>query len=357
MKEAVLIREVFRNLRTRPVQNLMLVVLAFSCSVVAFAASTAQITGIYGEFQDSLRSGSNVWRVQSAHLFPATRCTHLQDVAGIRGVGILHSNYTALVEELPGARVNVIQANPDYLQIIWGLEAPQGGAGIGADLHATLGLRVGSQLTLQRPSLNHSSSTKVTITTTYPETRRLKGANQVIAIPVPPPRMVRECLIEVSPGALAAVEALLISAVDTGVSITRLHTWNEDFATPSVQMKSRVTIWIALAFPAVLLTLSSVLMFTRRSEWALYRLLGLRSSQQIRMLCYESIAVLWAPYSAGVFVVLVCSEAQILASLADTSLLIFAGDYLRASCLLIAAPAVFQALLSRGKSVNWVKGE
>lgn len=357
MREETLLREVSRNLQVRPVQTALIMFLSFVCSVGSFGASFTQIGALNSRQIEMIERGSNVWRVHSGQPFESDKCERLRRVQGIRAIGIQHSRFTAAISEIADARVTVLRANADYLDIVWGSEiyVPLG-AGVGAGLHRKLGLRAGTSVSLKEQGSPFGRSLQIELDEVFRDSRRLKGSGQMLAVRVDPPELVRECLIEAKAGTNQAVERLLFATFSRGTSITKIYSWGGEGPTPSNQMKNRMTLWTAVAFPTILLVLYLVLQFSRREEWALYHILGIRQGQQLRMHCYEYLATVWVPYALGLALVVAAgtySEVQM-----DSSFLsIFSQDVLRVGLLLLTVPAALAILLRQDKSLEWLKGE
>jgi hypothetical protein len=172
---------------------------------------------------------------------------------------------------------------------------------------------------------------------------------------VPPRGGTYECLVESEPGARARVEAVLLGWFPgTATAVTPYFLLPDTGRTPQQEAGARTSAWFPLAAAGLVALGMLAWWVIRRSEFALYGVMGLGRDGLVLMLLAEWAMLCLLPGSIGLANALGSSAALLAdAAVAQAAVL----DVLRYLASIAIVPLVGAALFARVTSFDALKGK
>lgn len=183
-------------------------------------------------------------------------------------------------------------------------------------------------------------------------TSRVPGLERAVLVTAPPSGYVNECLVEAEPENRETVEQLLLTWFEPGT------TWNvvPMYHAEAFNSDSGVTGIVRVLSPsvaAVAVMMFAIVQWTRRADYALYRLLGVGRAQLLGMITLEWCATLVTASATGtVFGLTVTSHHDLVADIRPMLWM----NLLQYFSMLLIAPPLALAAATRMSTVNTLKG-
>jgi len=304
-RERMLVRglliEVYRNLVARRAASVILAAVAAACGIGVAVGSWVVADAATDAWDRQLSRGASAFVVSSSlpGVMDARRCDELQGVSGVRAAGAVLASTTGSFASSPDARVAIMEVTPGYVRAVFpSATAALDGVAIGARVAQNNGVLPGAYLRL----LDGSQSAMPVAVVDDGMAQRINGIDNAVLVPKPAVGVVDQCLVEAQPGAAKSVEELLVTwfPPEYNWTIVPLLTAPE-FEIDAVRMMRDSPVPL-LAAGAALVTglLMWAILWSRRQDLALYRLLGVGTRAIVAMIWLEWAAVVLAPASLGV---------------------------------------------------------
>ncbi|GAB4082747.1 hypothetical protein GCM10028783_36970 [Modestobacter muralis] len=274
-------QEAVRNVAATPLSSLLRVTIAAAAAIGCVAFTVHDVDGISTRFDEQVAAGRYVWReagVTETARIPAARCDALQAVDGVQAAGSVLERATTGAANQPLATYDVLRVTPGYVSAVW----PQAqvltdGVVVGSLAAANLGLVPEAALTFTRPSRTWVPDTAAVSMVMDPSPRDTAADRQILIVS-PPVGTTTECVIAADPGAANDIGTLLSSwfPADTESVTTPWLRNNQLGISPDEELQDRRS---QFGWPAGFLLLfltTAYLWYGRRSDDALYALLGIR---------------------------------------------------------------------------------
>lgn len=325
--------ETVANLRARLSLSVVIVVASVVIGAAVPWATAIETTAIATYNDRMVASGANVFSVKGVSNNPISgiRCEQLNDVDGVLAAGGRISTDALAFPQAPSIVASKVVGTAHFGEIIWpeprnSISGP--GVIAGSEIASTLGLvpgafvsEVGEQLQVDQIAQGSP---------------RDSSFNRTVLVVASPDSRIQQCLVESEPGASAGVGLLLTSwFVDERVLVSPFVINESLDISPNERLERR----ISSLFPLIGgLSVAALLMgfwMLRRSDFAVYRLLGMTRFQVFCTMTMESFLLAIVPTSVGLsFAIL--ANAPVLSGFVLTSVAI---DSLRYAVLLFLLPA------------------
>jgi hypothetical protein len=331
-------------------------IVSVALGILVCLATVTNVAAIAGQQAELVAKGVNVFAVtgQNNDFLSSARCEELNAVPGVLsagGVGTVQSFQTPTLGETQNDLRTLTRG---AVAIIWPThQSPSPSPSIiaGASLGTQLGLTAGSRVTLATNGASRLSK----IDAVEPPSPRDEQYDHAAVEVVVPPYPIVTCLVEARPGSREAVESLLLgwfaSSPKTNVSPYFLSTFVGP--TPAEQLNTRYSQWVPLEAGGVLLIVLIATWWGRRSDFALYLLLGARGWRFALIVGAEFTVVGLVPAALGISIGTVAQLGQLHGLVLSMTIL----DALRFGILTLAIPAVGVALLQSQRSLDLLKGK
>jgi hypothetical protein len=348
--------EAWRNLRASPVRATTSAVLAFLLGVGVLAWSGAETHDIERTWHAQRVAGAFVWEVRASWTdgLSATRCDGLRAVRGVVSAGGVMESSMSRPATAPGTRVPRHVVTPGLPVLIWPDEpgAVTASLSAGRGLAEELGWSAGSLVVLlpDPPVVPVTDTSPLHLDHAAVVSARLDGFDAAVVETAVPSGRVDTCLVEASPGADQHLGPVLHDWFDEddGAVAVRFHRAGDLERDPDVELRRRTAQWGPLLGGGVLSGLGMVTWWARRSDLAVYRMLGLRRAQVLRMVLVEVTATVVLPAQLGATLVVAASGAVGVSGAVARVLLV---DDVRLVLVLSAAPLA--CLLAATSLVAW----
>ncbi|MFK4806161.1 hypothetical protein ACI3KX_09850 [Microbacterium sp. ZW CA_36] len=289
MSITVVLREAWRTTTAHAWRSIvgLTVMTAVLASGVAIEAEAVHrtMTTVEGEYTQ----GANVLIVSNqGGVLDGARCQALSHQDGVSAAGGATSTDVVRIGDPSVLSVRRVRATSGYFEILdLALPLMNGVVGaVGPGIAAELGVG-------QRSRLKLSDATSVTVARS--STESIAGERtRWLTVLAPTLPAVNECWVEVEPGALDAIQALVVatfgkadhlqvdSAHDRALLTATLGAWQQ-----------RWTRWAGFAAGAAATLFCGILLAPRRHEYALYKLLGMPRTS-VWLICATEAALLTA---------------------------------------------------------------
>lgn len=299
-RPATVVGEALANLGAHRLLTVLVVALGVATPAAALALSAADVHGIVGRQDQLVARGSTVFSITTTDrtTLPAERCDEANRISGVRASGGVVDSQ-AIHVQLPDYRyVSLLSVTPGLPLIYWPDGERRDGTIAGSVIATDFGLVAGATLPVSAPESRY-----LAIGVTEAAASRNRDYDLVLAQVVPPLGSTYECLVESVPGAQRRVEAALRGWFPgTPTLVTPYFTPPDTGLSPQQELEGRLSAWFAVA--AALIGSGSVLAswMIRRSEFALYAILGLGRRGLLLMLLVEWTALVLVPASVGLVV-------------------------------------------------------
>lgn len=326
---------------------------------VGFGATNAVVDGardLTSVLQKQTELGANVYVVASpiGQNFSAAECEALRNVAGVKSAGARIGTYTATSSQAPSDPITIWEVTPGFVRIAFpdlSEESVPGGLYFGTAIAADVGVAPGSTLDIDR----EGGRFVVVSGESALSTERLNGSSRVALAPLISDAPASACFVEADVAYRDAVGKLLITWFGPASEWTVASLLPADRFEISVQDSLRngsmMWIWAVLGGFAVLT--ASILSWSRRQEFALYGLLGLRAGHVLGLLTLEWIATMFAPaVCGGLLATIYLGPVEVDPLFGSATVVLIAAFYL----VLCTAPALGFVLLRATPPVDLLKG-
>lgn len=356
---AVLARETARNFWSAPVPSLVAVAIGVACGLAVPLMTAIEVGSIVREDLAAVAAGTNTMSITGENRGPisAGRCDQLNAVSGVLAAGGIASREHATVASRPNESLQLIRGTAGLARILWPgdqLNHLESTAFIaGSSSGTTFGIADGTLLALLTETDPNSTQPVLVGQVAAPSTRSPTLDSSLFEA-VPPVGAVTECLVESVPGARAKVEAVLVGwfPVGSGTSVSPYFQLSDPGPTAEQRINDRITKHLPLAAIAIALITMIGLWYSRKSEFALYRSLGLRNLQFLALLVLETFALVLLPVILGISVSLYLSPERI----GSLGLQLAMLDSLRVISFIPLIPLVAYVALIRSINLDALKG-
>ncbi len=352
----VLIGEAGRNLAAHWGQTIALVALSAIIGCGVCLATAWQAADITGRFDTLVGKGVNVITVtadRGAYL-SGSECEALNNIPGIDHAGGLAPSVVADSGALPTRSMTIMVGTPNVAQVLWPELAKPGSPGTaiaGAQLSTQYGLVSDSYLNIKDSG---KFENLLIAQVAPPSTRNTPYDTRALRIQRPD-ATITSCLVEATPGAENDVAKLLNSGWFSTPSETYVTPYFVDASTgltPRQELHQRASSLGPVVGATVLIIVALTLLMARRTEYSLYRLLGVTRPGLILQLSVELLAAILLPIQFGVMVALVIMHGE----LGPVALQLTLLDYARLNALLLLLPPIGLFSLTRNGVLETFKG-
>ncbi|MCU1441314.1 MAG: hypothetical protein JWP85_2311 [Rhodoglobus sp.] len=349
----VIVREAYANaLAHRALAGILVLIAA----IAPLAAVTLDIVDVHGSVErerELAARGSTVFSVTAVdrQLLPATRCDALGTVTGVAsagGITAVERVHSALTDRRP---LTFVSATPGLAAVLWPGTTAVDGVIVGASIGSQLGLVAGAVLPIAQAVAIRSLPVGAVA---QPSTRSA-DYDLLVLQSVPPRGGTYECLVESEPGARARVEAVLLGWFSgTATAVTPYFVPPDTGRTPQQEASERTSAWFPLAAAGLVALGMLAWWVIRRSEFALYGVMGLSRDGLVLMLVTEWAMLCLLPGSIGLANALGSSAALLDdAPVAQVAAL----DVVRYLASISVIPLLGTALLTRVTAFEALKGK
>lgn len=348
--------EARRNVLASPVRSTVTAVLALVVGAAAIAWTCVDVRHIERGWHAQRLAGAFVWevRAQWTEGLSAERCDALRGVDGVLAAGGLLGSSARHAVTAPGERVAYYLVTPGLPSVVWPDDAGVTSASVvaGRDVGSELGWVPGVNVQLRHvdPAGASTSVGSHQVDGVAVAAARVDGFDRSLVVASAPTGRVDSCLVEAAPGADAALGHLLrgwFEPADAAVAL-RLHRSGALERDPVAELRARTSRWGPLLAGGVLSGSAAVTWWARRAEVAVYRMLGMRRGQVLRMVLVETSVMVLLPAQVGATAaVAACAAGGMSGALARALLL----DDLR--LLLVLSVAPLACLAAATSLVTW----
>ena len=349
----VIVREAYANVLAHRVLSGILVLLAAVAPLVAVTLDLVDLHGSVEREHELTARGSTVFSVTAVDRtpLPAARCDALGTVTGVASAGGITT--VELVHSALADRrfLSLVSATPGLAPVLWPGTPAVDGVVVGAAIGSELGLVAGAALAIVRADAVHT----LPVGAVAPASTRGSDHDLLVLQSVPPRGGTYECLVESEPGARESVEAVLLGWFPgTPTAVTPYFLPPDTGRTPQQEANERTTVWLPLAAAALIALAMLAWWLIRRSEFALYTIMGLASDGLVLMLFTEWAMLCLVPGSIGLANALGASASLLGdAPVAQAAAL----DVLRYLACIAIIPLLGVAVMSRAAAFEVLKGK
>ncbi len=346
-----LLRETVSNLLAAPVSSPSLAVDVALVSCVLVLLTSVEITAVMERQQTLVARGLSVFSVtaEQRQPFSGARCDELNGRDGVVAAGGIIGTTTRPPAYGPGVPITVAVVTPRLPLVIWPQDPSIAAARAiaGSTLADDTGLTPGSVW-------RSIDGTSIHIDATAAPSARDSHFNGEIVYVAAASNPVVECLVEADPGSRASIERLLLSwfSDSTRMYVAPFFIDSSVGPTPQQSLDERLSRFGPLAGFGVLLVVFLGAWFSRRADFALYRLMGVRLDQQARMMFLEFLMIGCAPLALGALVAAALWRDGLTGVVLDLA----AIDYARLFALGLVIPLIGALSLRPMTSVESLKG-
>lgn len=294
--------ESLRNAKAAPARFLTMTILVSCVLIAGILLDSLRLADIESSFASELRKGSTVVVVSAStddaeDAISGRRCESLRTVPGIVEAGAVRLDSPVRLVTSPNIPVQSASATAGAI-LIWSpsiriaerqIPATSGRVVVGSDLARELSLELNEAI------LIHDESTSLSVSGIIESTERVQRPGRWIIDEADPSGRFDECWIEFSPGQFSSGEnsavAWLTESSDVSLSTRRLIR-DSDFArnyAAELRERPERLLWILSGgVTACLLWIST---WSRRSEVALYRGLGMGLGRMTLFVMVEALII------------------------------------------------------------------
>lgn len=343
----VVVDEALRNLRAAPVRLLLTAVLAMALGTAAAACSALDVAAVERAWRDQRAAGSSTWEIRAPWTdgLSASRCDALRTVAGVRTAGGMLGTATWLPQTAPDTRVPGRVVTPGFPALVWPEDPGVPGRAVvaGESIAGELGWAAGTLTSLTEAVSTVDGATSpgslLRIDAVGTGTTRFEGMDRALLVTSAPSGSVDTCYVEAVPGAAAGVAEVLADWFEPDEGAIPVPFWSPGplDRDPEAELRTRPSRWVPLAAGLVLAGCTGVTWWARRTDVAVYRMLGMSRWQVLRMVSVEVVLSVLVPCQVGVAgLVVVLASSGVSGSVARAVLL----DDARLLLVLAVAPLV-----------------
>jgi hypothetical protein len=349
----VIVREAYANVLAHRVLAGILVLIAAVAPLIAVTLDLVDLHGSVEHEGELVARGSTVFSVTAVDrdFLPAARCDALGTLTGVTsagGITAVDQVHSALADR---RFLSLVSATPGLAFVLWPGTAPVDGVVVGAAIGSELGLVAGAVL----PIAQADAIRTLSVGAVADPSTRSADYDLLVLQSVPPRGGTHECLVESEPGARARVEAVLLGWFPgTATAVTPYFLPPDTGRTPQQEANERTSEWFPLAAAGLVALGMLAWWVIRRSEFALYGVMGLGRDGLVLMLVTEWVMLCLLPGSIGLANALGSSAA-----LFDAPPVVQAAtlDVVRYLASILIIPLLGAALLTRVTAFDALKGK
>lgn len=279
-----------------------------AAAVIAAAIALVLLQGHRALAQEAERraAGSLVWTATASDAVTSldgTTCARLSTLPGVAAAGGQVSQAPTGMYAFPGARpLPVIGLTPGAVQV-FAPTAPWAATTVGADLAALGEIGPGSWLV-------DSTGARVVQIDTLLGSAPVGALSSAVTIPAAPDAPLDACWLRMQPAAVAYGRDVLLAAYPGGAAtITPFVREQAGQITPLQQWERTIALRPWLAAGAVIAVTAGLLLWSRRTELAIYRAFGTPRSALLALVTTELTLVLIPALAGGVLLASVAFAA------------------------------------------------
>ncbi|MFK0008008.1 hypothetical protein ACIQTZ_13235 [Paenarthrobacter sp. NPDC090520] len=301
MHLSLFIREGLENVRHRPVQSSISIVLAIAVGFCITVFPGLEVERVTRLALDEVNRGLHVAVVTDKQRNPlsATRCESLTKVEGIKYAGGVLASHRVYSPMFPVDGVDLLEVSPSWVKIVWPSLSEPGEILAGPRLAQTLGLVSGAKLPIANTKGLADLHT-LTITGMPAATPRSERYDNALIAVGAVRGTVGECVVQFEPSKFWSASAILTHWFGGSEIVTRmLYTRPDTQPSPQVQLESMLLKYLPVAGFAIIALAFLSQVASRRQELALYRVIGSNSQQVLTLLCSEFFLRFYGPLIFG----------------------------------------------------------
>lgn len=349
-----IVSETLRNIASRRWLALAMVLTSITCGAALVMAAGNEVASIENYSDQLVAHGSNVFSVVAQDNSPisAARCDALNSVDGVLAAGAIVGKRSASLALSANVPVEIESVTPHYPKVVWPGDTAIALNGSGFDA----GSRLGSKLGFTSHSRISLGPKEVAwVRRAVASSPRVAEVDSKLLEPVIPDSkmLTNQCLVEAASGTLSGVESLLGSwfPPDPVTFVSPLVKDPFIGEAPQTRLDGRITQNEGLVVFTILAALILMVWLVRRSDFALYRILGMDRRHLAQMLAIEFGLLVEIPLSAGTSLGILLLPAV----LSGTALEATSLETLKCMILLVLVPLLGLAMLSRGGAIRALK--
>ena len=264
--------ETLRNLRSSIKRTTTIVVIAALVGYVVATLSLADIRNVSELVRQQFNAGSTAFQVvgPGGGRVSAIRCNAITSINGVLAAGGILATEPVQLASQPDETLNVVTVTPDFAAAAWPSFAGSHSSVIAGSYFRTLKWTSGTTVKLIRPSGVES----VARIEAVPGAPSMVGLERSIVTTSPPRGEVDTCLVLASPENRSAVASALSGWFGDGTSVQDVLVPSALMTDPAQVLRSRPSSFGWLFGGAALMIVLLGVWISRRTEFALYRLLG-----------------------------------------------------------------------------------
>jgi len=293
-------REVIRGATARALGSTASLVIALGLAATCAAWGWQDSSGAVRAAASAHSVGVDSFSIRATAQRPidSARCDELRTVEGVEGAGAVLRSRTAHPAQDASYTAPIVTATPGYAAVAFPGLRPAGGSVVaGADAAKRLRLAAGGSIQLVT---SDSAAQSFSLTATAPSSAMVPGLDDAVVVASAERGTVSECVVTARLGSRAAVEAILRDWFPTkDVSIVDLRRADGLALDPDSALRNRVSALGPLAAGGMLLLFGIISAWTRRSEFGLYRMLGMRWTWVLVYCLVEAGLTVWLPVAGG----------------------------------------------------------
>lgn len=349
---STILRESLHNLRGHLFLTLCVALTAAAAGAGAVASSAIEVAGILNYERTAIGRGSTVFSVSSVDNSPISgaRCDALNSVSGVKTAGAVIDNRSESFQ-LGGSRpAYVTYATPGVVALVWpgsnDVLGSESGPVVGSSLAAEFGL-------VENSSLIIGSAVYDSISVAVAPSPRDGNYDNRVVIPIAasPDLLIRTCLVDSMPGSRSEVESLLTGWFPSAPPVFVASVVPPGTFTASDEMMEvRLSQYSGLGAGVLIAMIYGLTCTMRRSEYALYQVLGLPPGRRLIMLSTETIMAALLPFSFGSTLALITLMPLVAPQIEAATL-----ELAKSAVLLILLPLLGLAITATGGPIRSLK--
>jgi hypothetical protein len=348
-EHGIALSEVARNLRSSVVRTAILMILATVTGAAICGATRFDLERIAEQQRHQIEAGSTSFQIvgPGGARVDARRCAAASAIDGVIAAGGIWRTEAVSLPLQPSDSFQLVSATPGFIAAAWPtLGSASKSSVVLGPKYADYGARPGSTLTFASDSTT-SGRLHVDAVASIPATI---GLDRSIVVTAPAEGRLDSCLVRSQPNQYSNVGAALRGWFGDGTSVQEVLLRSDLNADPQRLLEQRPSGYGWLVAGLMLLIVASGAWVSRRSEFALYRLLGFRESSLVLMLVAETTALLLIPAQLGAVAAIGGAPTDQVTAAA----LVF--DWVRFDLLVVLAPLVGLIAMPRRSVVATLKG-
>ncbi|TFD00504.1 FtsX-like permease family protein [Cryobacterium sinapicolor] len=355
----VLARETVRNLGSAPALLTLAVIMGLASGLAVPLVTAMEVGSVVRDDLAAVAAGTNTLSVAGENRGPisAARCDQLNAISGVISAGGVVSRASVNVASRPNESLELVRGTVGLAAIFWPgdqLDPSKSVAFVSGSRNAvTFGITEGAPIAFSKVADQSTTTTIVLSQIAAPSTRKTALDSAFFEV-VPPVGSIVECLVEASPGARDKVESILVGwfPLTSATSVSPYFQLTDPGSTTEQKLHDRLSQHFPLAALIVTFTTVIAVWYSRRSEFALYRSLGLKKVQFLLLLVLETVVLVFVPIHLGLSLSLYFLTGQLGSLVVQLALL----DGTRLLSLLPLIPLLSFLLLIRSIRLDTLKG-